>query len=72
MVKAGPPIDGEELLKDGPDSAIRRLRREIETLRMELRQELRSKTKGRYPAPGPGDQPFWECEEVVSDPDPGG
>ena len=54
----GELIPNDELLAEGPDEALRRLEREIDVMRMELRAELRSKSKGRYPAPGPGDQPF--------------
>jgi len=57
-VKFGTPIPHEELLRDGPDAALRRLEREIDAMRLELRAELRSATRGRYPGPGPGDEPF--------------
>ncbi len=43
-------------------TALDLLRRRIETMRLELRQRLRSKTHGRYPPPGPGDRPYWEPE----------
>ncbi len=62
MAEAGEPIDAEELMKDGPDAAVERLRHEIEMLRMTLRGRIRDATKGRLPAPGPGDVPFWERE----------
>ena len=39
-LKAGRPIPADELLADGTDVAIRRIRSEIETLRRELRAEL--------------------------------
>ena len=51
---------GDELLKDGADAAVERLRREIETMRLELRGMIRARSKGRLPAPGPGDTAFWE------------
>jgi 1-acyl-sn-glycerol-3-phosphate acyltransferase len=55
-VLAGFPIPHEELLKDGPDAALRRLATEIETLRLELRSKMRASTGGRYPPPGPADE----------------
>lgn len=51
----GHPISPEELLKDGADAGLRRLEREVEAMRMELRSRLRASTNGRYPARGPGD-----------------
>ena len=62
-VSAGPALDPAELLADGPDAAIEKLKREIETMRLELRSEIRQATKGRLPAPGPGDVPYWKQEE---------
>ncbi len=59
-VKAAAAIPGDELLRDPPDVAMDRLRRQIETMRLELRQELRQATNGRYPAPAPGDMPYWQ------------
>ncbi len=56
-VKYGRPIPNDELMKDGADAALERLAREIDGMRMELRAHMRSKTRGRYPAPGPGDLP---------------
>ncbi|MEL7471715.1 MAG: lysophospholipid acyltransferase family protein [Planctomycetota bacterium] len=61
----GHPIPHEELMANGPDEALRRLEREIEQLRLELRERLRKKTKGRYPAKGPGDRPFQHAEADV-------
>lgn len=51
----GEPIPHDELLKDGPDEALRRLAREIDAMRLELRAKLRERSKGKLPAPGPGD-----------------
>ena len=61
-VSAGKGIDPAELLADGSDAAMERLKREIETMRLELRSEIRQETKGRLPAPGPGDVPYWTPE----------
>lgn len=55
-VLVGHPIPHEELLKDGPDAALRRLATEIETLRLELRSRMRASTNGRFPPPGPADE----------------
>lgn len=52
----GEPIGHDELLKDGPDEALRRLAREIDAMRLELRAGLRERSHGKLPAPGPGDQ----------------
>lgn len=62
-VKAGKPIDPEELLRDGQDAALDRLRREIETMRLELREEMRQKTNGRFPAKGVADQAYWDVDD---------
>ncbi len=59
-VKAAPAIEYDELMCDGPEQALERLRRTIETMRLELREDLRRSSGGRYPAPGPGDEPYWE------------
>ena len=56
---AAPPIPAQELTALGPEKALEHLRRIIETKRLELRKELRAKTRGRYPAPGPADEPYW-------------
>ena len=54
-LKAGKAISAGELLADGPDAAVERMRREIDTMRLELRAELHKRTGGRYPAHGAGD-----------------
>ena len=51
----GKPIPHDDLLRDGPDAALDRLRREIDAMRLDLRAELRRRTSGRFPPPGPGD-----------------
>lgn len=55
-VMYGHPISHDELMKDGADAALRRLEREIETMRMELRRKIRRITDGVYPKAGPGDR----------------
>ena len=57
-VAFGAPIPHEDLMRDGPDTALERLAREVDRLRLELRAELRRVTKGRYPPPGLGDGPI--------------
>jgi 1-acyl-sn-glycerol-3-phosphate acyltransferase len=59
-VKAAPAISAAELLNNGPDAGLERLKKTVETMRMELRAQLRRETGGRYPAPGPGDMAYWE------------
>jgi len=56
----GRPIPAQELLAVDPDAALERLQREIEAMRMTLRERLRRRSGGRYPAPGPGDVPWWD------------
>lgn len=56
MVAYGSPIDHGELLRAGPDEALRRLRREIDALRLGLRAIMRAATDDRYPPQGPGDR----------------
>lgn len=55
-VQFGDPIDHDDLMKDGPDAALQRLRTEIDRLRLELRGRLRAGSNGRYPRSGPGDK----------------
>lgn len=55
-VRYGTPIPHDELFADGPDAALRRLEREIDAMRLQLRAELREATRQRFPAPGPGDR----------------
>lgn len=52
-----PAIQAEDLLADGPDAALDRLARQIELMRMRLRQRLRSSTHGRWPRPSLADAP---------------
>jgi 1-acyl-sn-glycerol-3-phosphate acyltransferase len=54
-VMYGHPIPHEELMKDGPDAALRRLEREIDAMRLELRHEMRERSGGKYPLKGLGD-----------------
>ncbi|MFO0875635.1 MAG: lysophospholipid acyltransferase family protein [Phycisphaerales bacterium] len=51
-VKVGPPIAPDDLLRDGPDAALDRLRGEIGALRNELRAEMLRRSGGRWPRAG--------------------
>ncbi len=55
MVQVAPAISAEDLMKDGPDTGLERLKNVIEGMRLGLRARLRRESGGRYPAPGPGD-----------------
>ena len=61
LTKVAPPIAAADLPKE-PDAALDMVRRRIEETRLELRAMLRADTGGRFPAPGPGDTPYWEAE----------
>jgi 1-acyl-sn-glycerol-3-phosphate acyltransferase len=60
LVEACPPIAADELKSVDPTEAVDRVQRQIETVRLRLRAELREETRGRFPAEGPGDKPYWE------------
>lgn len=60
MVRALPPIPYEELMADGNDAALQRLRELIERNRLELRAEIQRRTNGRYPRGSEGGKPYWE------------
>ena len=57
-VMAGPAIPAADLLVNGPDAALDRLRREIDAMRMKLRTRLRRASGGQLPKLGPGDDPL--------------
>ena len=65
----GDPIDAEFLLSMKPDEALEYLRRKVDDLRMELRAEIRRRSKGRYPKAGLGDKPVAELSEAF-EPEP--
>ncbi len=62
----GRPIPHDELMADGPDAALERLRGEVDALRLDLRRRIREASFGSYPPPGPGDAP------ATGDPSGGG
>jgi 1-acyl-sn-glycerol-3-phosphate acyltransferase len=56
-VRAAPAMSSEEILKDGVEAGLNRLRTLIDDMRLELRARMRSESGGRYPAPSMGDAP---------------
>ena len=66
----GEPIPHEELLADGPDAALQRLARETDALRLRLRENIRARTNGRFPLPGPGDRALETADEGRRDQGP--
>ncbi len=63
MAIAGEPIAHDDLLADGADAALRRLEREIDTMRLALRARLREQTHGVYPPSSPADGPSFDRPE---------
>ena len=57
-VAFGMPIPFEELKAMGADAALDRLAREVDALRMGLREKLRKASRGRVPAAGAGDRAY--------------
>ena len=53
----GKPIPSEELLSLEPSELLARLRGQVDTLRLEARTILRERSGGRWPPPGPTDEP---------------
>lgn len=66
-VAYGQPIPHAELMEHGPDEALRRLEREIDILRLNLRAEIRRRSKGKWPSKGPADAPFAPSTEPAED-----
>lgn len=63
MTRVGRIIEWSELESMDRDEALDFIRRELEQMRMELRAELRQRSRGRYPRPGPADIPYWDAPE---------
>jgi 1-acyl-sn-glycerol-3-phosphate acyltransferase len=57
-VMYGRAIPHDELMAEGPDAALVRLRREVDEMRRQLRGEMRRATGGAYPPPNAGDEPI--------------
>lgn len=55
-VKYGKPLAYDELMKDGADSALAKVRGEVLRLRLELRAEMRRASNGKWPAHGDADE----------------
>ena len=55
-VKLGEAIPAEELIEMGPEAALTLIHSRIEAMRLELREQIRRETSGRWPRPGAGDQ----------------
>ncbi len=51
----GELIPNEELMAMGPEHGLSFLRKRVDELRMAARADIRRRTKGRYPLPGPAD-----------------
>ncbi len=60
MTRVGRIIEWSELDAMDRDEALDMIRRELEVMRLELRAELRRRSRGRYPRPGIADIPYWE------------
>ncbi len=54
-ITTGVPISADMLLADGREAGLDMLRGRIDQMRLELRTQIRARTGGRYPAPGPAD-----------------
>lgn len=54
---AGPLITAARLAELGPDEALELLESEVDRLRLEARAMIRASSGGRWPLPGPGDEP---------------
>ncbi|MBL1216793.1 MAG: 1-acyl-sn-glycerol-3-phosphate acyltransferase [Planctomycetes bacterium] len=56
-MKIGPVVAFDELKAAGARGSLQLLSERIDAMRLQLREGLRHQTRGRYPAPGPGDGP---------------
>lgn len=56
-VKFGEPIEPDTLLEMGDEAATAELFGRIDQLRLDVREQLRRNSRGRYPRPGPADEP---------------
>ncbi len=67
-IEAGAPIPYEELASLDAETGLALLTDRVEQLRLNQRERLRRATSGRFPAPGPGDQP-WTPGRPTGQPD---
>ena len=58
LLHIGELIPHQTLIKMGPDEGLSYLRQVIDDLRMKARADIRRRSRGRYPRPGPADQPL--------------
>jgi 1-acyl-sn-glycerol-3-phosphate acyltransferase len=63
-VQVASPISAADLLSNGTEEGLERLKRTIERIRLDLRAQLRRQSGGRHPAPGKGDRPYWEYQSA--------
>lgn len=63
MTRVGRIIEWAELEAMDRDEALDMIRRELEVMRLELRAELRKRSRGRYPRPGPADIAYWDASQ---------
>jgi 1-acyl-sn-glycerol-3-phosphate acyltransferase len=57
-VAFGDPIEHDELMTGSAEEALVRLAAKVDHMRRALRAKLRRASRGRFPAPGPGDAPL--------------
>jgi len=55
MLSIGEAIDNDRLLDMGVDDGLAHVRSQVDALRCEARTELRRRSRGRWPLPGPVD-----------------
>lgn len=65
-VRAGTLISHEEIMQRDPEDLIELLRRRIESMRIDLRREMRARSHARFPIERNGDQPFWDRPDTVA------
>lgn len=58
MMRFGDPIQAQELLAGGAEAGLARVQTIIDGMRLDLRSQIRARTRGKFPPPGPGDAPF--------------
>lgn len=61
-IRFGPVVPHEELVAAGAAGMLDLLKSRIDAMRLELRREIRVASRGRYPAPGPGD---YACDDPI-------
>ncbi|MCH2133095.1 MAG: 1-acyl-sn-glycerol-3-phosphate acyltransferase [Phycisphaerales bacterium] len=66
-VKVGTPIPCAELLEMGREAALEHLREVVDDLRMELRADIRKRSRGRWPRSGPADQSIRDQHRSADD-----